>query len=538
RATAGLTQRQIRMLVQSVLPLARQVSDWLPAELRQSEKLLELSRALTEVHFPTSPIMLARALERLKFGELLLFSIAVLQNAQLRQRARSLPIPFRQAATKQFVASLPWRLTDDQRRAAWEILQDLARPQLMNRLLEGDVGSGKTIVAAMAAQNVAANGAQTALLAPTDILAGQHYQTLVNFFGRRLRVALLTRTQRRSTGSLAPSKAKLLKALAAGELDVVIGTHALLTDQVAFKRLALVVVDEQHRFGVAQRHALQLKGPPGTVPHLLSMTATPIPRTLALSLYGDLQQSFIKQLPPGRTPIVTKVVSPSSADNVWQHVRDRAAADEQAYVVCPLVEEADELGVAAATTEYELLRHGPLKKLRIGLLHGQLPGKEKTATLTKFADKQLDVLVATPVVEVGVDVPNATTMVILGAERFGLAQLHQLRGRVGRSAKPSSCFLLTQSDNADVRERLAIVERTNDGLALAEEDLRQRGPGDLYGIRQSGLPHFRLASLTDLPFMKRAHAAAIQLLKTDPGLSAHAVLARKAQAFYQTLHRE
>jgi ATP-dependent DNA helicase RecG len=326
--------------------------------------------------------------------------------------------------------------------------------------------------------------------------------------------------------------------LAAGELDVVVGTQALLTDQVAFRRLALIVVDEQHRFGVAQRHALQLKGPPGTVPHLLSMTATPIPRTLALSLYGDLQQSFLKQLPPGRTPIATKVVSPNAADDVWQHVRDRAAADEQTYIVCPLIEESDELGVAAATTEHELLRDGPLQSLRIGLLHGQLPAKEKTATLTTFANGQLDVLVATPVVEVGVDVPNATTMVILGAERFGLAQLHQLRGRVGRSAKPSTCFLLTQSDDTDVLDRLAIIERTTDGFALAEADLRRRGPGDLYGIRQSGLPHFRLASLTDLPFMKRAHDAAVQLLKTDPDLIQHAALARKAQAFYQTLHRE
>ncbi|MBI4426336.1 MAG: ATP-dependent DNA helicase RecG [Candidatus Kerfeldbacteria bacterium] len=538
RAAAGLTQRQIRLLMHRVLPLAESLSDWLPEKIRTSERLVRLPTAIHDIHFPPSPQVLARSLERLKFGELLLFSLAILRADQLRTSSQAAPVPFNKEKTAAFVRSLPFTLTNDQRRAAWEILKDLTRKQPMNRLLEGDVGSGKTAVAAVAAHGVASASTQTALLAPTDILARQHYETLKRFFSSSLRIGLLTRTQREAGNQPANSKRSFLKLLADGRIDVVVGTHALLTETVNFHRLTLVVVDEQQRFGVEQRHALQLKGANGLVPHLLSMTATPIPRTLALSLYGDLTLSFLRQLPPGRQPIATAVVAPQAAAQVWQHVQDRAAADEQTYVVCPLIEESDELGVAAATTEYERLRTGPLVNLTIGMLHGKLPAKEKTAVLQQFAAGSLDVLVATPVVEVGVDVPNATTMVILGAERFGLAQLHQLRGRVGRSAKPSSCFLLTESDDSEVRDRLAIVERTTDGFALAEEDLRRRGPGDLYGIRQSGLPAFRLATLTDLPLMKRAHDSATSLLQADPDLAQHRLLARKAQAFYRTLHRE
>jgi ATP-dependent DNA helicase RecG len=538
RATADLTQRQIRLLVQQVLPLARSIPDWLPEKIRASERLVPLPIAVRDIHFPASPQTLAKALERLKFGELLLFSLAILQADRLRTRSQATGVPFNQAETAAFVRSLPFTLTNDQRQAAWEILRDLAKTLPMNRLLEGDVGSGKTVVAAIAAHNVTSARGQTALLAPTDILARQHFETLKRFFSSSPRIGLLTRTQREVGGQPTISKRSFLKQLAEGLIDMVVGTHALLTETVNFHHLDLVVVDEQHRFGVEQRHALQLKGANGTVPHLLSMTATPIPRTLALSLYGDLTLSWLRQLPPGRQPITTTIVAPQAADRVWQHVRDRAAADEQTYVVCPLIEESDELGVAAAATEHERLQTGPLSNLNLGLLHGRLPAKEKTAVLQQFAAGSLDVLVATPVVEVGVDVSNATTMVILGAERFGLAQLHQLRGRVGRSAKPSSCFLLTESDDPDVRDRLALVERTTDGFALAEADLRRRGPGDLYGIRQSGLPIFKLASLTDLPLMKRAHDTAKSLLQSDPDLAQHRLLARKAQAFYRTLHRE
>ncbi len=537
RATAGLSQRQIRFFIEAALPAADRIPDWLPTPLRTRERLIDLKSAIRSIHFPLSQPRLDSARERLKFGELFLFSLSVIQAERLRQQQPAPTIPFNQPATRAFVRSLPFRLTDDQRRAAWEILQDLVQPRPMNRLLEGDVGAGKTVVAAIAMQNAAVHGIQSAMLAPTDILARQHYQTLKRFFAERLRIALLTRTQREWTKGGLLTKAALLKSLATGEIDAIIGTHALLSENVIFANLGFTIIDEQHRFGVEQRHLLQTKRRDRT-PHFLSMTATPIPRSLALTLYGDLQLSFLKQLPPGRTPVTTQVVSSADEQRVFEHILNRAAADQQTYVVCPLIEESDELGVAAATSQYQRLKDGPLQTLSLGLLHGKLAAQAKHRSLADFAAGKTQVLVATPVVEVGVDVPNATTMVILGAERFGLAQLHQLRGRVGRSAKPSACFLITDSDDPDVHQRLAIVEQTTDGFALAEEDLRRRGPGDVYGLRQSGLPQFTMASLTDLELMKRAQTLARGLLAQDVNLSAYPLLQRKTQAFFKTIHPE
>ncbi len=537
RATAGLTQRQIRSLILKVLPLVRSLPDWLPEPIRQAERLLRLPDAIREIHFPTALRKLNAARERLKFGELFLFALSVLQTQRLRERGRAGPIPFHEQAVRSFVRSLPFTLTDDQRRAAWEILRDLERPVPMNRLLEGDVGSGKTIVAAIAMHNVAAHGRQSVLLAPTDILARQHFERLTRFFGRALEIGLLTRTQRDWNRNGQATQRTLLTAIKNQNIDIVVGTHALLSQRVSLPALSLVVIDEQHRFGVEQRHALIAKAGART-PHFLSMTATPIPRTLALALYGDLQLSFLKELPPGRTPVTTAVVPVLEEERVLAHIRERAKAGEQTFVVCPLIEESDELGVAAATTEYERLQTGPLANLRLGLLHGKLPVKEKHRALKEFAAGATNVLVATPVVEVGIDVPNATTIVIAGAERFGLAQLHQLRGRVGRSSKPSTCFLLTDSDDHAIRERLEIVARTTDGFALAEEDLRRRGPGDLYGIRQSGLPQFALASLTDLALMQKTQSLARELLQSDPTLDRQPQLKRKVESFFKTMHQE
>ncbi len=537
RATAGLTQRQLRILVAAALPAADRLREWLPEDIGRTERLIPLRRAIQDIHFPSNPTALAAAERRLKFGELLTFSLSQLQTDHARHGHQAPSIPVDAARTAAFVRTLPFTLTRGQRTAAWAILNDLSSSTPMHRLLEGDVGSGKTVVAAIAFHALAAHGYQGALLAPTDILARQHYATLTRLFGRSMRLALLTRTQQRWNQTTTATKRSLLGALRTGQLDVVVGTHAILHRSVTFPRLALVVVDEQHRFGVEQRHALQLKGVE-SFPHLLTMTATPIPRTLALTLFGDLRLSQLRELPPGRVPVETEAVDSAEEEHVVAAIHQAAQRGEQTFVVCPFIEESDELGVTAATSEFERLGRGPLAGLRLGLLHGRLSRPDQQRVLDEFAGARLDVIVTTPVVEVGVDVPNATIMVIEGAERFGLAQLHQLRGRVGRSRKPSRCFLVTDSINPEVRDRLAFVARTNDGFALAEEDLRRRGPGDLYGLRQSGLPEFKLATLADLTLMRQARDVANRLLADDPLLRTHPLLARRVTAAERTIHRE
>jgi len=537
RATAGLTQRQLRFLIQQALPSASAITDWLPETLRIRERLAPLADAVRDIHFPTVWSKLERARERLKFNELFLFSLALRRTQSFQAGQRSRTVPFDQPAVKRFVARLPFTLTNGQRRAAWAILNDLRRPSPMHRLLQGDVGSGKTVVAAIAMRNVAAHGLQSALLAPTDILAGQHFATLRQMFGSDARIALLTAGRKEWTLGDRPTRAAILSHLKSGSLDAVIGTHAILNTQVRMPNLALAVIDEQHRFGVEQRHALQSKAGQ-LVPHLLSMTATPIPRTLTLALYGDLAISALHERPPGRPPVHTRVVPPDERASVYQHVIERSKSGEQTYLVCPLIEESDDLGSAAAIETYERLRAGELAGLRLGLLHGKLPSKTKIAVLEDFADGRIDVLVTTPVVEVGVDVPTATIMVIEDAERFGLAQLHQLRGRVGRSHRPSTCYLMTEQTDSDIRERLEIVASTQDGFALADEDLRRRGPGDVYGVRQSGLPEFKMASLTDVGLIQRAHAAAATLLDADPNLRDYPGLERKAERLFGSIHRE
>jgi len=536
RATAGLTQRQIRSLITAALPLAAKIPDWLPVEVRSSERLVPLASAVSQIHFPTTPQKLAAARERLKFDELLPFLLATLRLDSVSGSSSAYHIPFSEQRVRTFVASLPYTLTDDQRRAAWEILKDMTQRHPMRRLLEGDVGSGKTVVAAIALESVARSGFQGALLAPTDILARQHYDTLVQLYAGKIPVALMTGTQRERSDTGTVTKKQLLSSLSDNDISILIGTHAILNEKVALPKLALVVVDEQHRFGVEQRHALRRKNAV-TVPHLLSMTATPIPRTLALALYGGLRPSFIRQLPSGRIPVATRVTA-SSDDTVWKTILERCRNNEQSFIVCPLIEESDEFGVAAATAEFERLSRGPLSTLRCGLLHGKLPAKEKHRILDEFRKRSIDALVTTPVVEVGVDVPNATVMLIEGAERFGLAQLHQLRGRVGRGSMPSECILMTDSENPSAIARLSVLERTTDGFALAEEDLKLRGPGDLYGIRQSGLPQFRMVSLTDLDLMERVRKVAESLIKKDAELTGFPLLKRKSDASFQTVHPE
>ncbi|HEX6799222.1 MAG TPA: ATP-dependent DNA helicase RecG [Ktedonobacterales bacterium] len=426
-----------------------------------------------------------------------------------------------------FEETLPFRFTGAQRRAIREILKRLRSTTPMSLLLQGDVGSGKTVVAAAALLAAAANGYQGALLAPTEILAEQHYRGLAELlapFG--LKVVLLTGSQR------AKERQAALAALASGEAAIAIGTHALLQEGVEFKRLALAIVDEQHRFGVEQREALRQKG---YSPHMLVMTATPIPRTLALTLYGDLDVALLDELPAGRLPIVTRWRSGSQRAEAYRLVAEEVAAGRQAYVICPLVEESEALEAKSAVKEYERLRREVFPDLRLGLVHGQVKPAEKDRVMRAFRDGEIDVLVATAVVEVGVDVPNATVMLIEDADRFGLSQLHQFRGRVGRGAQQSYCYLLSQEASMVARERLAVMERTTDGFALAEADLQLRGPGDFFGTRQSGLPELKVAKLADAPLLTEAREQAEWLWAQDPYLRKleHAALRERVFVFWR-----
>jgi ATP-dependent DNA helicase RecG len=527
-ATAGLTQRMLRNLMHAVLPLAGQLPEFLPETVRTPHRLVTRSSAVAQVHFPKTPAHLAAAVRRLKFEELFLLQINALA-ARKSQSNRAPVIAFNQAVVKGFVANLPFGLTDDQRRAAWEILQDLARDQPMGRLLQGDVGSGKTAVAAVAMVNATSAGFQTVLLAPTEVLASQHAATLEALTRTvPIRVGLLTASQARLSGRTVP-KATLAAAVRRGGVDTLIGTHALLTTKLRFRNLGFAVVDEQHRFGVEQRRGLVRLAalPEGRTPHLLSLSATPIPRSLALTLYGDLELSTLQHRPANRPNISTRLLRGSEGEQALSAVRSAVRRGEQAFIICPLVEESDALGVTAATAEFERLASGPLAGTPLGLLHGRLPGKRKTDALERFARGDTKVLVATPVVEVGIDIPNATVIVIEGADRFGLAQLHQLRGRVGRADKPSACFLITDTESEGALARLALAVQTNDGFALAEADLKLRGPGDRYGIRQAGLPDFRMASLADTALAAETREAARSLLATDPALAGAPELARR-----------
>lgn len=519
--TAGLSQRQLRYFVSQALSVVPHLSDPLPEKLRGQEHLASIAETLATIHFPKDEAERDRALGRLKFDELLVFQLSRLLAERERQPERAPEIRFRETLVRPFVAQLPFHLTASQRRAAWEILQDLERSPPMNRLLEGDVGSGKTIVAALAALNATVGGWSVVVMAPTEILALQHSSTFTELFERTdLPILLWThgfcrKTIRGRREELRRS-AGLEKQLGR-QAGIVIGTHALLSEGVAIPRLGLVVVDEQHRFGVEQRKLIRTKGGE-LVPHFLSLTATPIPRTLALSLAGDLKLSVLTTRPRGRKPIETIVASEAHRDRVYASVEREIAMGRQAFVLAPLIEPSDVLGIASATSLYEELQV-LFPKRRISLVHGKLTGREKDAALRAFADGTTDLLVATPIVEVGIDVPNATVMVIEGAERFGLAQLHQLRGRVGRGEHHSRCFLLPQNMTPLGRKRLDAVAATHDGFRLAELDLQLRGPGDLVGTMQSGFLDFHFATLSDHALMGRALSVAQRLLAEDPTLS-------------------
>jgi ATP-dependent DNA helicase RecG len=526
RAIKGLKTTLVRKILSELRPVIAMLPETLPETIVVSEKLLSRGDAYLAMHFPQTSEDLERARERLGFEELFELLLASQLNRQENAKLQGWHIPFDQPVVKEFVAQLPFDLTGAQRLAAWEILQDFEKAVPMNRLLQGDVGSGKTVVAGLAARQAAHEGFQTALMAPTEILATQHAETLQRLlapFG--VTVGLLT-------GSVkGVARKELYKAIADGSVQVIVGTHALIQETVQFRKLGFVVIDEQHRFGVKQRQELLKKSE--HMPHLLAMTATPIPRSLSLTVYGELDISILNELPKGRKPIATKIWSPNSRAQLYALVDQELENGRQAYVICSLIDNNPDNELKSVQAEFKKLQNSVFKHRRIGLLHGKLKSDEKEAVMGRFANGELDILVSTTVVEVGVDVPNATVMLIEDADRFGLSQLHQLRGRVGRSVHQSHCYLIT-STSAKPTQRLREVEKSNDGFYLAEVDLKLRGPGEIYGRAQHGALNLQIATLADTKLIKRAQNAAKAFVESGSNLLKYKELATRVQ-HYQRL---
>jgi ATP-dependent DNA helicase RecG len=529
--TKGIPAKWLRRLMKRTVDYwSKRLPDHLPESVCQEAGLLNLETAIVQIHFPDNKGLWEKARYRLAFDELFVLQIGLLRQRHQWRSEPGRPLPVEDATLDSFIGGLPFELTHAQRRTLRQIVADLRSDQPMNRLLQGDVGSGKTVVAAAAMALTVAAGSQAALMAPTEILAEQHHQTLARLLeqmpGRRPTVRLLT-------GSVSgQEREEVYAGLANGSVDIAVGTHALIQEGVQFKELALAVIDEQHRFGVRQRAALWQKG---YNPHLLVMTATPIPRSLELTLWGHLDVSAIDEMPPGRKPIATRLILPTERERAYRFVRGQIEKGHQAYIICPLVEESEKIEAKAAVEEHKRLQEHIFPDLRLGLLHGRMKGEEKEATMARFASGELDILVATSVVEVGIDVPNATAMLVEGADRFGLAQLHQFRGRVGRSEHDSYCLLVSDSASSEAQERLQAVEATNDGFALAQKDLEMRGPGEFLGTRQAGFPDLKLASVTDLRLVEAAREAARRFFETDPELTDpdNRLLARRVAQFWR-----
>ncbi|PIR72998.1 MAG: DNA helicase RecG [Candidatus Nealsonbacteria bacterium CG10_big_fil_rev_8_21_14_0_10_36_23] len=597
--TEGLSSKWLRFIIKPLLTKVKdKISDPLPEKIIEENKFLPIQKAIWQIHFPDSLKMAKEAKERFSFEEVFIISLFALRERLKLAKEKAMTVPLNLELIKNFTNSLPFKLTDDQKKAAWQILKDSEKSRPMNRLLEGDVGSGKTIVALISALNVIKAGYQVAFMAPTEILAKQHFKTFKEFLkGFNLNLGLITGKESYFQNDKI-SRKELLEKVKEGRVDILIGTHALVQNQklgtakkdynppttrgaqtkvweggggvgvppstsplpeIKFKKLALVIIDEQHRFGVEQRARLCQQ--PKIIPHLLSMTATPIPRTLSLTLYGDLDLSLIKELPKGRKKIITKVIPPKKRQEAYEFIRQQVKESRQVFVICPRIEpstkipenELEELQqldlikdsrvlfwaeVKAVKEEYEKLSKKIFPDLKIGMLHGKMKTEEKEDVLKKFKEGEIDVLVSTSVVEVGIDIPNASVMMIEGAEKFGLAQLHQFRGRVGRSIYQSFCFLFTELHSKTTSMRLRALVTCENGFELAEKDLAIRGPGDFSGTRQWGIPDIVMVSLKDLNFVQRTRQAAKEVLEKDPELKKYPLLRQRLEEFGKRIHLE
>lgn len=564
--TEGLSSKWLRFILKPLLiKLKKKIPDPLPEKIKNRYRLPSIGRAIWQIHFPDSLVLAEKAQKRFSFEELFFISLFVLWEKLKISKEKGISIPFNLRLIKKFVNSLPFKLTSAQKKSTWQILRDLEKPRPMNRLLEGDVGSGKTIVATIAALNVMKAGFQVAFMAPTEILAKQHFQEIRKLLRKfNLNIGLLTGKESKISSKKLKSETmkipwkKLLEKLNKGEIDLLIGTHALIQEKIKFGKLALVVLDEQHRFGVEQRARL-CQGSIGQaklIPHLLSMTATPIPRTLALTIYGDLDLSLIDELPKGRKKIITKVIPPDNRRDAYDFIRSEVKKGRQVFVICPRIEPAkisqENLGgkinpkkeisgwaeVKAVKEEYKKLSKIVFPDLKVGMLYGKMTTKEKEKIMKRFFNKKIDILVSTSVIEVGIDIPNATVMMIEGTERFGLAQLHQFRGRVGRSKYQSFCFLFTDSPAKKTHQRLKALISSEDGFDLAEKDLKIRGPGDFFGQRQWGIPDLAMSALKDISLVEKTRTAAKEILRQDPELKKYPLLKQRVERFRKRIHLE
>ncbi|HBG81296.1 TPA: DNA helicase RecG [candidate division CPR2 bacterium] len=556
--TEGLTSKWLRYQIKPLLKLVFNIKDPLPETLKKREGLTDLPSAVRAIHFPNNKLELAEARKRLAFDELFIILLSGLKQKMGMAKEKAVSVPFEENKAKEFVDSLSFSLTNAQKRVCWEIIKDLKKDHPMNRLVQGDVGSGKTIVAAFAMYLVAKAKYQAVLMAPTEILAKQHFDGLSKVlvpFG--LNIGLITGKEaqikrQNSKGkiqncNLKIKRGELIKLIKEGDIDVAIGTHALVSDKLEFKSLALAIVDEQHRFGVDQRQALRKRSglgegstlqervepSDGNFPHFLSMTATPIPRSLQLTIFGDLDVSVIDELPPGRQEITTKLVSHDKREAAYEFIKKHVSDGRQCFVICPLVKESEKMDLKAATDEHKNLSENIFPNLKVGLLHGKMKSKEKEEIMNDFKMGKCDILVSTSVIEVGVDVPNASIMVIEGAERFGLAQLHQFRGRVGRGEHKSYCLLFTNTNtnfDTTTTKRLNTLVTNQDGFKLAESDLEIRGPGEFMGTRQSGWSDLKIAKFTDIKLISKVRDAAQWFLGKDPELKTVPVLKEKVES--------
>ncbi len=534
--TQGITQKWLRRLMkQTVDYWTQRLPDHLPEASRERLGLPSLDGAMRQIHFPDSWDDLETARRRLAFDEFLLIQLGVLRQRREWRSQPGCPVEVDEELLQNFVASLPFALTGAQQKVLDEVIDDLRQAVPMSRLLQGDVGSGKTVVALGAMLVTAAAGGQAALMAPTEILAEQHYRTIASMLEKSQPASQEPRfALRLLTGSIPQAERDAFhQEIALGQVKLVVGTHALIQEGVEFNDLRLAIIDEQHRFGVQQRATLRDKGAGN--PHVLVMSATPIPRTLALTLYGDLDLSVIDEMPPGRQAVITSWLQPLERERAYSFVRSHIEQGRQAFIICPLVEESEKIEAKSAVEEHARLQKEIFPDLRLGLLHGRMKADEKDNVMRQFRDGDLRILVSTAVVEVGIDVPNASVMLVEGANRFGLAQLHQFRGRVGRGAHQSYCLLLADAPTPDAEARLRVISETNDGFELAEEDLKLRGPGEFFGTRQSGLPDIKLAKLSDASLLEMARNEAKSFFESDPDLSQpeYRLLARKLQAFWQ-----